>query len=110
MQSERIIETEIELGPSEVAKVLNIAYSKAKRLMEINEIRSWVDTNASDGRKYLKTVYREVLSYHERKLELRDTELKSSKQYKKIIHKKNSNGVLSNKSIEEFFRTEIFAS
>lgn len=101
---------EKELGPSEVAKVLNIAYSKAKRLMETNEIRSWVDTHASDGRKYLKTLYREVLSYHERKIEHRDEELKAPQQSKRIMHRHNGNGVLSNKSIEEFFRTEIFAS
>ncbi|MBM2814387.1 MAG: hypothetical protein HW421_1149 [Ignavibacteria bacterium] len=101
---------EIELTPNDVAKELKICYSKAKRLMETNEIRSWVDTNASDGRKYLKTVYREVLTYHQRKIEHRDDELKTSKQNKKITPRKNGHGVLSNKSIEEFFRTEIFAS
>ncbi len=103
-------ELDIELTPVEVAKELKICYSKAKRLMETNEIRSWVDTYASDGRKYLKTLYREVLSYHERKLETRDEELKTPKQNNKMIQKKNGNGVLSNKTIEEFFRTEIFAS
>ena len=100
---------EIELTPSDVAKELQICYSKAKKLMETNEIRSWVDTNASDGRKYLKTLYREVLAYHERKLELRDLEIRKPKQ-NKLVRSRQESAVLSNKSIEEFFRTEIFAS
>lgn len=109
MKQLRHIESETELGPSEVAKVLDVAYSKAKKLMETNEIRSWVDTNASDGRKYLKTLYREVLAYHDRKLEMRDLEIKKPKQ-NKLVRSRQESAVLSNKSIEEFFRTEIFAS
>jgi hypothetical protein len=104
------IEPEIELGPSEVAKVLNIAYSKAKRLMETNQIRSWVDTKASDGRMYLKTIHKEVLAYHQKKIESRELEITHPKPIKRNNNHRNSNGILSNKTIEEFFRTEIFAS
>lgn len=101
---------EIELTPSDVAKELQICYTKAKKLMETNQIRSWVNTNASDGRKYLKTVFREVLAYHQKKLESRETEILHPNPIKQINHQRNSNSVLSNKTIEEFFRTEIFAS
>jgi len=101
---------EIELTPGDVAKELRICYSKAKKLMETNQIRSWVDTNATDGRKYLKTVYREVLAYHQKKIESRELEITHPKPIKRKNHQRNSNSVLSNKTIEEFFRTEIFAS
>ena len=101
---------EIELTPNDVAKELRICYSKAKKLMETNQIRSWVDTNAIDGRRYLKTVHREVLAYHQKKIESREAEISLPKPIKRTNHHRNSNGVLSNKTIEEFFRTEIFAS
>lgn len=101
---------EIELTPNDVAKELQICYSKAKRLMETNQIRSWVDTNATDGRRYLKTVFREVLAYHQKKIESREAEISLPKPIKKHNHQRNSNSGLSNKTIEEFFRTEIFAS
>lgn len=110
MQFNKVIEPEIELGPTEVAKLLNIAYSKAKRLMETNQIRSWVDTKASDGRIYLKTIHKEVLNYHQKRIESRETEFILQKPIKRNNkHSKSVNG-LSEKTIEEFFRTEIFAS
>lgn len=101
---------EIELTPGDVAKELQICYSKAKKLMETNQIRSWVDTNAIDGRRYLKTVHREVLAYHQKKIESREAEISLPKPIKRNNHQSNSKSVLSNKTIEEFFRTEIFAS
>jgi excisionase family DNA binding protein len=99
---------EEELTPAEVAKYLNIAYKKARRLMETNEIRSWVDTRAINGRKFLKTVHREVIAYHERKIESRAKEMEQPAR--KPIRKKTKDKRpgLSSKSIEEFFRTEIF--
>jgi hypothetical protein len=106
-------EPEIELGPMDVANVLKIAYSKAKKLMETNEIRSWVDTNTSDGRRYWKTVYREVNAYHQRMLDIRESRIKSPKlKLMKTDNNKKANlqNGLSNKSIDEFFKTELYAS
>ena len=90
MRFNKVIEPEIELGPSEVAKILNIAYSKAKRLMETNQIRSWVDTKASDGRMYLKTIHQEVLAYHQKKIESREAEISLPKPIKRNNHHRTS--------------------
>lgn len=100
---------EEELTPAEVAKYLNIAYKKARRLMETNEIRSWVDTRAINGRKFLKTLHREVVAYHERKLESRAEEFNRPKRKAIRKQKTDNRPGLSNKSIEEFFRTEIYS-
>lgn len=95
-----------ELTPSDVANILDIAYSKARKLMESNEIRSWIETRASDGRTFLKTIQREVFAYHDRKLESRAREFeKFSKPSKRVINQSKTG--LSDKTIEEFFRTEI---